>query len=531
MATLEQRRRQFALRGTTGLLLVALILVLVNVLSNWTFLRVDLTQSRAYSLSPSSKRLVKQLEDPVIIKAYFTPDLPPPYNGFERYVRDMLTEYRTASGGRVKFEFIPPHPAKNFEQFAGEAGMAPIQFEQMGSDNLAIRRGFMGLTIFYRDKRESLPVIQNIQTLEFDLTSRIARMAQTTKKTLIMSSGHGETEWRAMRSKLSEDLSQLYDIQQLPLVGGATIPANADALVVYGAKQKFDEKALWTIDQAIMRGVPVGILYDDKNFMADQFLVMPQPTGLREFLDHYGIKLGTQLVYDAQCETVQVSQNLGGMMFTTNIRYPFIPLMTNLNTQHPILQGIQAVGLPFVVPVEKKPGSELQVTPLLSTSEKSWLAPEQTFRVAPNAIPNPKGDDPHGPYPVAVVAEGVYTSFFKDKPLPVPGATLIGTSPKTTVVVIGSSGALYPSMQMFQGAEPFLANLLAFLTKDDVLLGIRSKGQVLRPLKNSTDKTRPVIKLIAILGAPLLAVGLGLWRWRRRQAWRERISHVFLPNA
>ena len=97
--TLEQRRKQFALTSGSGLLLLALALVLLNLLANWVFLRVDLTARHAYSLSDSSKKLVKNIDDRVLIKAYFTPDLPSPYNGFERYVRDLLTEYHAASHG------------------------------------------------------------------------------------------------------------------------------------------------------------------------------------------------------------------------------------------------------------------------------------------------------------------------------------------------------------------------------------------------------------------------------------------------
>jgi len=60
----------------------------------------DLTERQAYSLSGSSKKLVRELSDPVIVKAYFTADLPAPYNAYERYVRDLLVEYRSASGAK-----------------------------------------------------------------------------------------------------------------------------------------------------------------------------------------------------------------------------------------------------------------------------------------------------------------------------------------------------------------------------------------------------------------------------------------------
>ena len=120
--TLRQRRKQLVITSSAGLVVAALIVVLINVLGNGAFLRLDLTQQQAYSLSDASKRLVRELSDPVIVKAYFTPDLPSPYNAYERYVRDLLSEYRSASHGRVRFAFALPSPPEEFEKKAAEAG-------------------------------------------------------------------------------------------------------------------------------------------------------------------------------------------------------------------------------------------------------------------------------------------------------------------------------------------------------------------------------------------------------------------------
>src|SRR5687767_5723203 len=106
----SERKKQLLQLSLGGVALLGLGLLLLNILAGWVNLRLDLTQTRAYSLSGSSKKLVKNLDDRVVIKAYFTPDLPSPYNAYARYVKDLLTEYRAASGGRVRFEFVPPVP-------------------------------------------------------------------------------------------------------------------------------------------------------------------------------------------------------------------------------------------------------------------------------------------------------------------------------------------------------------------------------------------------------------------------------------
>ena len=118
--TFSERRKQWVFTGAAGLAMGALMVVLVNLLGQWLFFRLDLTRGNAYSLSPSSKRLVRELSDPVIIKVYFTSDLPAPYNTYERYVRDLLEEYRSSSRGNVRFEFALQSPLPDVRVFFEE---------------------------------------------------------------------------------------------------------------------------------------------------------------------------------------------------------------------------------------------------------------------------------------------------------------------------------------------------------------------------------------------------------------------------
>src|SRR3972149_7250226 len=84
------------------------IVVVINLLALAFFFRIDLTSSKLYSLSDASKRLARSLSDPVVIKLYFSDDLPAPYNANARYLKDQLYEYRAYSGGQLRFEFIDP---------------------------------------------------------------------------------------------------------------------------------------------------------------------------------------------------------------------------------------------------------------------------------------------------------------------------------------------------------------------------------------------------------------------------------------
>jgi len=511
--TLQERKRTLAITSTTGLALSALIIILINVLSNWVFFRLDLTKNHAYSLSPASRKLVRDLSDPVIVKAYFTPDLPPPYNVYERYVRDLLVEYRAASHGNVRFEFVLPNPPADFEKKAAEAGLLPIQFEEMGSDQLQIRRGYMGLVLFHRDKSETLPVLKDVQQLEYDITSRIAKMVVRTKKKIAVTSGHGEIKWQTSQSKLATDAADLYELRDVPLPGSTTALSDVDALLMVGPKQKLDDKSLGAIDQLIRRGIPAAFLVDSKNLMINQFYVSALDSGLSEFLKTYGVQVGNRLVYDAQCETIGVTQNMSGFAFTTSMRYPYIPLVDRIMTTHPVGRGLDTVGLPFtttVEPVTSLPAG-VHFTPLLYSSQQSWLAPAEPYAsVAPTNIPQPHPDEPHGPYSLGAVVEG--------------------TNPKTQVIVLGTARLMDPGLPQFPGADALVSNILATMSKDETLIGIRSKGEIIRPLNPVSGAVREIVKYGVVLGVAFLPVGVGLWRWKRRQEWRHLITAAFAPK-
>ena len=72
--------------------IVAAILILLNVISVRLFGSLDLTKNSLFTLSDASKNLMKSLDDRFTVKAYFTEELPAPYNNIRRSVLDQLNE-------------------------------------------------------------------------------------------------------------------------------------------------------------------------------------------------------------------------------------------------------------------------------------------------------------------------------------------------------------------------------------------------------------------------------------------------------
>ena len=73
------------------------ILIFVNVIAQFAFERIDMTQEKRYSLSNSSKDLAKGLEDIVYFRIYLDGDLPPGFLKLKNSLKEMLDEFRIYS--------------------------------------------------------------------------------------------------------------------------------------------------------------------------------------------------------------------------------------------------------------------------------------------------------------------------------------------------------------------------------------------------------------------------------------------------
>jgi ABC-type uncharacterized transport system. len=73
----------------TGLLV---LLLAINLISSYYFIRVDLTSEKRYTLSDQSRKLVKSLDKPLKVILYLNGDLNPAFDRLRTSVTDMLDE-------------------------------------------------------------------------------------------------------------------------------------------------------------------------------------------------------------------------------------------------------------------------------------------------------------------------------------------------------------------------------------------------------------------------------------------------------
>ena len=108
------------------LLLVTGALILLNILADRFFLRLDFTADKRYTLSDATKNILGSLKENITVTAYFSDELPPDFAQLKRDFQEELVEYANRSNGKVIFDFINPNKDEQTEQKAMQAGVNPI---------------------------------------------------------------------------------------------------------------------------------------------------------------------------------------------------------------------------------------------------------------------------------------------------------------------------------------------------------------------------------------------------------------------
>lgn len=158
--------------------LLLVVLVLANLVASRAFFRVDLTSRQSFSLSEASRRVVKTLEEPLSIKVFFSSNLPAPYNGVERYLRDLLVEYEGVGKGRFSYRFFDMEKNEN-KDMAESYGISPVQIQEVKNDEVGVKNAYMGLAIVHGDSVEAVNNIVDAEGLEYRLTTTLAKVIVT----------------------------------------------------------------------------------------------------------------------------------------------------------------------------------------------------------------------------------------------------------------------------------------------------------------------------------------------------------------
>lgn len=496
----------------SAILLVGIIL-LINIISEKFFARLDFTEDQRYSLSEATLTILEELSEPVTVTAYFSENLPPDIAKTRQDFRELLIEYSNRSDEMVVYEFINPNESQETEAKVQQNGIRPVMINVRERDQVKQQRAYLGAVIQLGEMKETIPFIQPGAAMEYELSSTIKKLAVIDKPSIALIQGHGEPAISSM-PQLSALLSVTHNLIPVEFTDTSGIPFEYSAAMIIAPTDSIVERDINYLNQFLERGgkLLVALNRVDGNFQTGQGEEIS--TGIESWLMNFGIEVGNNFIVDANCSSVMVRQQQGMFTFNTPVSFPYLPIISNF-ADHPAVTGLESVMLPFASSIDysKVDTSKIKVTPLAFTSEKSGMENLPLFFNVNKDWTS--SDFPESNIPVALALEGEFINGVHSR-----------------MIIFGDGDfAVNGEGERAQQLQPDNVNLIVnsidWLADDTGLNSLRTKGVTARPLSAQLeDGTKTVIKYLNFLVPILIIIIYGIVRFQMRRKLRNKLASI-----
>jgi len=527
----------------TTIAVVFAIVVVVSLLSVNYFARADLTEKRDFTITASSKELLRGLSDIVNVDVYLSDDLPQHMTGFRTRLEDVLDEYKAYGGENIRIAYTDPSSDPELEREVQMMGVRPVQLQALERDRAEVVNAYIGLTVMYEDRREVIPFLLSLERLEYDLTSAILKVTTRERPAVAFLTGHGEKTIGENYRSIAEELRRNYDVREIDLALTPTALDGVTTLVVAGALHVSDAE-LFAIDQFIMGGGRAVFLIDGADVPTTGLTASPTEGNIFDFVASYGATVNSDLVVD------RVNSNASFQMgyMTMSMPYPYWPkaVAPNVSTESPITSELDAVPFTWTssITIADPLPEGVEATVLARSSGYSWavpayadLNPQQRFAPTGEGAEEIVAGRGEG-HVLAAALGGEFVSAFEGKPVIVEGDAprpemtdpegRIDRSAGSQIVLFGNSRMFDDALlRQLPGNLVLFLNAVDWLSLGDTLIGIRSKAVQDRPIEEIADARKAAVKFAATFGVPIGLVVVALVRAlakRRKRALAVRAA-------
>lgn len=533
------------------LLLTLAIIIVVNVLSNFVFTRIDLTADKRFTLSETTKKLLGNLKDQVFFKVYLEGDFPPGFRKLHDETKELLDEMSIYADGRLDYEFIDPSAIADETQRTdlyrqlSQKGLFPTTLEEQGTAESSQKIIFPGAIVNYNSIELPVQLLKDqfgtpqeeminnsIRNLEYELASTIRKITTPVPPLITFLKGHDELN-KNQTADAMKVLGQFYGVDTVQIDGRLDALKHTKLLVIAKPDSAFNEKDKFIIDQYIMRGGKVLWCIDATDASMDSLathteaLALSKDLNIDDMLFRYGVRINPDIVMDLQAVAIPImtSGYMGNQPVQKMLPWPFFPMVFPI-ANHPIVNNLNAVKTEFLSSIDTIRTSGVTKTVLLTTSKYSRIV-QVPVRISLDIM----GQKPdfrqykNAYVPIAVLLEGEFTSLYKNRiPPALASDSSVGfkeISKPTKMIVVSDgdllkntfskNGKVYPLeydryTNQFYGNKNLLLNMIDYLIDDSGLIALRSKEVKLRLLdKTLVTENETFIKIINI-GLPLLMI-------------------------
>lgn len=541
----KNQQRQASIR----ILLLLGILICVNLLASRLHYGFDMTEEKRFTLSSSTKRMLRNMKEVAVIDVYLKGDnLPSGLKRLAATTRERLEYFKEVAGNKVVFRFTDPFEGKSeaekgpIFQALAKKGINGTNLQVKDEDGQSEKIIFPCALVQYKGKEYPINLLENQQPgmspfvvlnnseslLEYKFASAINYLAQPDQAGIGYIMGNGENLGLNTRDALNT-IRMLYHLDTLDLGGSIKIPGpglgNYEAIIINKPRTAFEDKDKFKIDQYIMRGghvlwlvdgVDAGMemMTDSSGAQNQSFMTRELPLNLEDMLFSYGARINANLIEDMDCNPIPVTVGMIGDQPQIELRpWYYFPVLL-ASSKHPIVHNIDPVMTTFASSIDTIANPDIQKTVLLASSKYSRVAPHPV-RVSLSMMAfKPDNRLFNKPYqPVAVLLEGKFKSVFNNRLQPdflkvlhdslkMPFKAQCDTS--TSMIIVADGDLIENDYSKDDGTmemgywrftknrfanKTFLLNCLEYLTDRSGLLESRSKDVKLRLLDNGRVKS------------------------------------------
>lgn len=485
--------------------LAVLLLVGAAALSRLDQWRVDLTEGNLYSLSDSSKAIVANVHDPVVLKLYYSEALSRPAPALRNYakrVEEMLQEFERAGNGKLDLQVIYPELYSEDEDAAAAAGL-------LGIPNGQGEKFYLGLVATRGEKTEIINFFspEKESSLEYQISQLIYRMSRPAPVTVGVISGL--PVFRSMDRKthmarppwlIVDQLQQMFDIRRQLDTSVDKIDDDLNLLIVIHPNM-LPEKTLFAIDQFVLRGGkllvfvdPVAEADESESTMGAGFT--DRSSSLEQLFTAWGIdydpkKVVLDLGYAHSIPVTQDGQEA-----------PHVGILgldgNAINREQNVIAELENINVASAGALSQRAGASTQFVPLLTSSDQTQLMNTDEYVTTGRHDELLRKMKPGNQryYFAALVSGAVKTAFPEGKPATSQFTGDIRTESQQPVQVIAVADTdvltdrMWVDRQDFYGqvmATPFaangdmLVNMVDSLAGSADLISLRSRGTYQRP--------------------------------------------------
>jgi len=546
-----------------GWILLLIVLLLLNLITwSWHF-RLDLTQEKRYTLSQSTRQLLRNLDEPVTVEAFLDGDMPAGFRKLANSTKDILQDFRDVGKNNIRFKFRKPleglndSARLNFMDSLQRLGLSPMNVQAQTSEGEGHEERFIypGALLHYGGRMIAVDFLQGQSTmnginslnnaealLEYKFASAIHKLTEDTIPAVGYLLGNGEPWTYNVYDLIEHNIKRNYRFGFIQIDSEPIIPTELNLLVILKPTRKFTEEQKLKIDQFVMHGGKLLWLID--NLYADmdslersqnEFIAFDRALNLDDQLFKYGVRIKQDLVQDLNCDRIPtIIGKIGGKPQTELLPWPYFPLLTNVNN-HPIAKNLDYVLAQFPNSIDTVKAPGIQKTYLLTSSDATRIL-ETPARVAFNFIQT-KEDASSFNQPaanVAVLLEGKFNSIFANRlskamedSLNTAHLPFLAECPVANkMIVISNAEIAMNSVSKSEGPLPmgmnpytkykyangeFVMNAIEWLVDNSGIMESRSKDYTLRLLdKKKLEESKNKWPFINIVLPIILVILFGL---------------------